>query len=287
MSENPNTVKFDAITGGKLVSGVIFDDEYNIVDKSEKILESVGNLRYVGETGVGKTTLVHFLSQKLESPLFETVLTRDTTRWDLLATDTINKGETAIREGIILQWLKSPKGGILYLDGFNYAEPNIVSLIESLADFRGSIWIPELKAEFKRTAKHYLVISYNPSDKSGYSGTFIENIATIRRFEGLVVKYLSKSKETKLLQRLTKKDYDWCRKFVELGDKTRILYKEGKLRTPLTTGNLLNYARLSKAGLSDDELIEVAESLFSETERGTFRSLWEETEKEKISETEA
>lgn len=252
-------------------------DEHDYIPKSLAILETVGNLRLVGETGCGKTTLVHALSAQLNLPLFEIVLTRDVTKWDLLACDILVKGETKTRSGIIKQWLES-KGGILYLDGFNYSEPSILSLIEPLADFRGSVWIAELGTSFKRSKKHYLVISYNPSEKSGYSGTFVENIATIRRFEGLIIDYLSPRKETTLIQGFCGNKYDFARKFVEIARKTRALYKQGKLRTPLTTGNLINYAKLyHEKSLSEEELIEIASSLYPEEERDLFVRLFEDS----------
>lgn len=254
---------------GKVIKDVDYLDSRGYLQKALIILKTVKNLRLLGETGTGKTILTHAISESLNSKLFECVLTRDTSRWDLLATDTLAKGETLIRKGIITAWLESDEG-ILYLDGFNYAEPNIVSLTESLADFRGSIHIPELNQTFKRSEKHYLVISYNPAEKSGYSGTFIENIATIRRFEGMLIDYMSLLDETKYLMKFFD-NRTWCRKFVDLANKTRILYKEGKLRTPLTTGNLINYAKLKQNGMDDADLIEIASTLFAEAERDTFK----------------
>jgi len=279
MTKKPEKTKSDRLAytqnGGKIIKGVEYIDEAKNIPLSEKILKNVGNLRLVGETGVGKTKLVHRIAEVTKMPLFEVVLTRDTSRWDLISTDILREGETRIREGIILLWLKA-KQGILYLDGFNYAEPNIISLVESLADFRGSIWISELQATFKRSENHYLIISYNPSEKSGYSGTFIENIATIRRFEGIDVDYLTIRAETKLIKAKCKNDYEFARKWVEIADKSRTLYKEGKLRTPLTTGNLINYAKLHLDGVHDQDILRVASSLFSETERQTFQRLFEE-----------
>jgi len=264
---------------GKIIKSVEYVDEYGYIDKCLAILRQVGNLRLVGETGTGKTTLVYKLAEKLGIPLFETVLTEDTTRWDLLASEILKEGETKVREGIVIQWLKQ-KSAILYLDGFNYARPSILSLLESLSDFRGTVWIPELKISLNRSANHYLIISYNPAEKSGYSGTFLSNIATIRRFEGLIIDYLSPFRETKLIQKHCDNNYDFARQFVELANKTRDLYKRGKLRTPLTTGNLINYAKLyQKEKLSKAEIIEIASSLYPEDEREQFKRLFEETEK--------
>ena len=255
---------------------IVFVDSHGYIEKFKVILEEVGNGRLVGETGTGKTTLVHALTEQLDAELYEIVLTRDITKWDLLASDILKAGATQTREGIILKWLnsKSDKIKILYLDGFNYAEPSILSLIESLADFRGNVWIPELEMTLKRTDKHYLVISYNPSEKIGYSGTFLENIATIRRFEGLVIDYIDRKDEIDLIKSYTN-DYDFSVKFVEIARKTRELYRKSKLKTPLTTGNLINYAKMKKS-LSEEDLIEIASSLYPEDERPTFKRLFEE-----------
>ena len=257
--------------------GVQFIDEYGYLEKAKMILDVTGNLRLVGDTGAGKTTMVYRLAEIYGTALYETVLTRDTTRWDLLATDTIQNGQTEARNGIILDWLQNPKGGIAYMDGFNYAEPSIISLLESLADFRGSVWIPELKQTFTRTAKHLLIISYNPSEKAGYSGTYLENIATIRRFEGLRVKYLSPMHERKLIQEQAG-DYKFSAKWVELAKKTREMYKDNKLKTPITTGNLLNYAKFFKAGMAEDDILEIASSLYPEDEQNQFKKCFEDSQ---------
>lgn len=262
---------------GIILKGISFEDEHGYIEKARRILKVVGNLRLVGETGTGKTIMVHKLAELLDSPLLEIVLTRDVTKWDLLACETLKNGSSEVRDGIIMQWLNSKKGGILYIDGFNYAEPSIISLLESLADFRGSVWIPEKQGQFVRTDKHYLVISYNPSDKAGYSGTFIENIATIRRFEGLIIEYLSPRKERALVKRFSK-NYNFSAKFVEMAGKTRIEYENGKLRTPITTGNLINYGKLYADGMSEEDIVDIASSLYTaKEERNLFLAMFEDS----------
>lgn len=256
---------------------VVFVDEWNIVPKCIAILKCVKNLRLVGETGTGKTTLVHYLAEKLNVPLFEHVLSIDTNRWELIASDVLQKGETKVREGIVLMWLKAEKG-ILYLDGYNYAPPNVTSLIECLSDWRGSIWIPELQQTFKRGEEHYLIISMNPYEKAGYTGTHQMNIASMRRFETVWCYYLSIRKETEYLMKFYK-NYRWVRKLVEFANKTRTLYREGKLTMPLTTGNLINYCLLKKEGLDDRDIIEIASGHYLDEERPVVKRLWEEEER--------
>lgn len=265
---------FDQI-GGKLISNLNpFIDEHEYIKRSMAILRTVGNLRLNGETGVGKTHLVYALAEKTGLPLYEVVLTRDISRWDLLAQDILESGTSKVRKGLILQWLESD-GAIAYLDGANYCEPSIFSLVESLGDFRGNVYVPELQRVYKRTSEHYLIISFNPSEKSGYSGTYLMNIATMRRFEGLVVEYLSIQNETNLVKKICE-SYNFARKWVEIANKTRILYKRGTLRTPLTTGNLMNYAKLYKQEhLAEEEIIEIVKSLYPEEERNLVVRLFE------------
>lgn len=264
--------------GGKHIKGINFVDEHNFVRKCLAILKHVGNLRLIGETGTGKSTLAYFLSEKTGLPLYEISLTRDISRWDLLACDTLKKGDTNTRRGIVLKWLESKDGGILFVDEFNFGENGVVSLFNSLSDFRGNVWIPELEQTFTRTPNHYLIIAYNPTEKSGYSGTFIQNIATMRRFEGIVVDYLSETEETKLVKAFSS-NYEFSRKFVMLAGKTRKLYSEGKLRTPLTSGNLINYAKMWKDGISEEEIVEIIKSLYPSDEWSMVGRLFEETSK--------
>lgn len=271
--------------GGKIIKDIDYVDAYRQIPICRKILKHVGNLRLVGETGVGKTFLTYKIAELEKSPLFEVGLSRDISRWDLLGTDVLRKGETQFREGIVLLWLKAEKG-ILYLDGFNYAEPSIISLVESLADFRGNVWISELQKTFFRSDGHKIVVSFNPAEKSGYAGTFIQNIATMRRFEGQVIKYLPIKDETKLVMKYCNGDYDWARKWVEFANKTRGLYLNGNVRTPVTCGNLINYGKLHSDGVADEDLIEIVQSLYSELERETIQRQFEESEELHIPEDE-
>lgn len=261
--------------GGKLITGLNpFIDEHDYIKRAMAILRTVGNLRLVGETGVGKTHMVYALAEKTGLPLYEVVLTRDISRWDLLAQDILESGTSKVRRGIVLQWLES-EGSILYLDGVNYCEPSIFSLVESLGDFRGNVYVPELQRVYRRTGKHYLIISFNPSEKAGYSGTYIMNIATMRRFEGVTMEYLGIQQETDLVKKVCE-SYNFARKWVEIASKTRILYKRGTLRTPLTTGNLINYGKLYKQEhLAEEEILEIAKSLYPEEEQNLFARLFE------------
>lgn len=260
-----------------------FVDEGDYIDTSLKILQVAKNLLLSGETGTGKTLLAHclagILSKGTDLPFFELTLGVDTNQWELKASDILQSGDTKVREGIVLLWLKAKKG-ILLINGFNYAPANVVSLFESLADWTSKIYIPELQQEFARSPEHYLIVTMNPYEKAAYAGTHQLNAATLRRFEPLIVHYLTPQKETVLVQKYFN-DYEWVRKLVEFANKTRTLYREGKLTMPLTTGNLINYAGLKALDMNDNRIISIACAHYLDEERPSVKRLWEDTEEAK------
>lgn len=277
--------------GQSSVEPVPFLDIGGYERKAMTILNLGGNLRLLGETGVAKTTFVHYLVQKYGMRLYQISLNTDTTRWDLLASDILKDGNTQVREGVVKLWLRDETPGVkkvMYWDEYNYAQPSVTTLQNQLTDFRRSVWIPEEGKEYIRSDDHWFVISLNPWEKTGYSGTFSTNIAQMRRFETLRLNYLPPMDETNFLlgkalpkadpyvvKHVRKVDYEWTRKLVEFAAKTRTLYREGKLTTPVTTGNLKDYVAYYEHGLDDGEILEIVCGMYLEEEVPQVQKLWE------------
>lgn len=277
----------------------MFVDEDYYERKALAILRTVGNLRLIGETGVGKSTFVHFLTDKHDWELYEYPLSTDTSRWDLLAQDilTATKAgtETAERIGPIVEWLlvqppRDPKKSqVLFLDEFNYAQPNVLTLMNMLTDFRKQVFVGELKGSpmlkaagydprnpmLKRTDEHYCIIGMNPAERAGYTGTFTMNIAQLRRFESLELKYIGQQTEIQLLKDKVGILHNEAKHLVTMANQTRALYRVGILSTPITTGNLENYAKLLTAEkLSEDDVSKIMSAMYTEAERDTILALW-------------
>jgi len=279
------------------MAGTIFIDENDAERKAMAILRVGGNLRLIGETGVGKSTIVQFLSEKHKWELYEFALSTDTSRWDLLAQDYLTAREggttTVQRTGPVVDWLTVPEGRdpkkpqVLFLDEFNYAQPSVLTIMNMLSDFRRKLFVPELKDSpilkrlglkepmLQRSDKHYLIIGMNPAERAGYAGTFTMNIAQLRRFESLELGYLSQQAESRLMETQTKCSHEQAMKYVAMAGQTRALYRVGRLSTPITTGNLLNYARLEvQEKLKDHEIAEIMGAMYLQTERDTVNALW-------------
>jgi MoxR-like ATPase len=262
-----------------------FVDEYGYMNLFGKLLKNVGNVCLIGESGCGKTQLVHDYCAKNGVFLLETSLTADTSRSELVA-------KSSSGPGIILQWLEAKpletkdeqgrpyKAIMCYLDGFNYAVPSITALLESLADFRGVLRIPETGKVYFRSDKHHLVISMNPAEKNSYSGTFLGNAALRRRFETIRIKWLAPATEISLLMQRTGVHYGFARALVEFASKTRDAYSKGELSAAITTGNLLNYSTLFSDEVDENTIVMLAANLFREDEVGRVVGFWHATGQE-------
>jgi MoxR-like ATPase len=267
-----------------------YRDENEYIPKAKAILEAVGNLRLVGETGTGKSTIVEAMCQEFGWELHQYQLSTETSRMDLLAQDILvpdGMGGTAIkpRLGVIAESILRPKNPkvpqVLFLDEFNYAQPAVLTIMNSLTDGRRNVRIPELaETEYfpkgdpivNRPDNHYVIIGMNPSEKTQYSGTISMNIAQLRRFESLNIKYLSKSAEFEVVEKtLAQKnqtiDYLDFEPLLKLASWSREQYMDERLSTPITTGNLINYAKLLKAGLDLFDIREIINAMYKDDER--------------------
>lgn len=278
---------------------LLFEEISNEKGKFRAAVEKPGNIRLIGETGTGKSTLVHVMARELKGRVFQYSLTQETTRYDLLAERTLQEGSSDINPGIVLLWLgvhKEPMGSegggyrwtqtapekgilsILFLDEWNYARPEVKSFINQLSDFRRSVWVPEMAQEFTRTPQHIVVIAMNPHEKVGYGGTVEENIAQTRRFESIRLTWLPRNIEVKLLEKHCK-DYPFRMRLVEWANKIRKIYAQGNISAILTTENLATYAYwYDKDLLAEKEIVDIAASLFTEEDRDAVVRLWESKE---------
>lgn len=264
-----------------------YRDENEYIPKAKAILETVGNLRLVGETGTGKSTIVGAMAEAFDWEVHEYQLSTETSRMDLLAQDILvpdGKGGTAImpRLGVIAESILTPKEPkkpqVLFLDEYNYASPAVMTIMNSLTDHRRNVRIPELAGTtwfpqgdpiVKRPKNHYVIIGMNPSEKTQYSGTISMNIAQLRRFESLNIKYLTKGAELEVIDRTMGEEVDYLEvdPLMRLADWTRQQYMQEQLSTPITTGNLINYVKLMKAGIDILGIKEIILAMYRDDER--------------------
>ena len=137
--------------------------------------------------------------------------------------------------------------------------------------------------KFKRSERHFIILSMNPETRSEYSGRFQVDIAQRRRYVWLWVDYLSPNAEREYLWKLVGKSQEHKKcisKLVEWANRTRELYKVGELRLPVTTGNLKDAVRLVvEKGMDVNRVVEILSYMYpTEVEREKVLALWAKME---------
>ncbi len=249
-------------------------DNDNAIPVCMSILKRVKNLKLWGPTGTGKTMLAMELANKLGAAYFGYQMTLDTQTYNLTTEPRIFDGETRIALNIIIQWLLYDGDAVLALHEVNFTHGGVLGLLYDLTDDQQQTYVPDLGTVVRRDSNKYLIITYNPSEKSEYAGTQALNIALTRRFEGIEVGYLPATVEMKILKKLglSHRDAD---KFCQMAQFTREAYLEGELITPITLGNMKNWAKMVvEDGIEMTEILRLILGMYPQSQHGKVKKFW-------------
>ncbi len=133
----------------------------------------------IGETGIGKTSLIRYVAQQNKKEYRRLNLNGQTTIDEFVGKTLLNKDGTFWQDGVLTDAMK--KGHWLILDDFNAALPEILFVLHSLLDDDQYIVLSEKNGEIVRPHKDFRIFaSMNPSGR--YTGTKELNKAFLSRF---------------------------------------------------------------------------------------------------------
>lgn len=122
-----------------------------------------------GSPGVGKTSLVSAVSNRLGHRFVRINLSEQTDMMDLLGADlpveSGEAGEFAWSDGPLLHAIKS--GAWVLLDELNLANQSVLEGLNALLDHRAEVFIPELNATYKCAKGFRIFGSQNPLQEGG------------------------------------------------------------------------------------------------------------------------
>ena len=112
-----------------------------------------------GPSGIGKTTLVEYLSSHLQLPLISAPCNEDTLAADLIGRN-LHSGWV---DGSATYSLRFPKGAIYYLDELGEARPDAMVVVHELTDDRRSLEVRANNETLHAPENFMVAASYNPA----------------------------------------------------------------------------------------------------------------------------
>lgn len=197
-----------------------------------------------GPTGCGKSQLVSYMAEKLNVPLVKVACNEDTSSADLLGRFLLKGSEMIWQDGPVTRAVR--KGAILYLDELAEAREDVIVALHPLTDHRREVYLDRTNEIVQAPHSFMCVASFNPGYQKGFKEL---KPSTRQRFVNLVMTYLDRDSEAKLLSEKTNLALESAIKLVKLAEKIRSM-SELNLRETVSTRLLVYAATLIKGGMN-------------------------------------
>lgn len=120
----------------------------------------------IGPKGTGKTALAHNFAAKKNLALESVNFSLRTRESHLVGSKTLESGNVRFDEGVLVKSMK--KGGIMYLDELNTAEPDMLLRLDEALDDRRQLVLKESSGELVQAVDDWFVIAtINPLSHVG------------------------------------------------------------------------------------------------------------------------
>ena len=205
------------------------------------------NLLLVGDTGVGKSSLVEQVAARLGHPVFSIACSGKMRLAHFVGSYTLKDGNTVWRDGPLL--LAMRHDGIFLADEITRLDHSEQMALAKVLD-EGVLTVPETGEIVVAGDKFRFIGTGNSAgygDASGaYSGERVSSAAFLDRFQKYQVDYLSQDQEVELISKITRGNLpeQVAKKMVEFAFHVRknFVARGGDLRVVMSTRNLCVWA---------------------------------------------
>lgn len=204
-----------------------------------------------GPTGSGKSSLVKYVCAKMGLPFIRINMSGDIESSALFGQLTVKGGATEWVDGPLTEAVKY--GGVVLIDEWELMPPEISMGMQNLLEDDGFLFLKEMPGtSVEKTISpvdgFHLVFAGNTvgqgDDSGDFSGTSVQNTATIDRFSTtIVLKYLTKAHEINVITSKSKIKKDVAKKMVDLAELIRNAKRQMQVNLTMSPRTLINWGR--------------------------------------------
>ncbi|HEX7324336.1 MAG TPA: AAA family ATPase [Rhodanobacteraceae bacterium] len=204
------------------------------------------NVFLMGDTGVGKSSLVEQICARVGIPVFQVACSGKLRLAHLVGSYSLKEGNTVWQDGPLTRAMRH--GGVFLADEITRMDHSEQMALAHVLD-SGSITVPET-GEIVVAAPGFRFVATGNSggygdDSGAYNGERVASVAFLDRFQKLAVDYLPPEREARLLESLAPELGDaLIKRMTEFAAKIRSQFvsRGGALRVALSTRSMVVWA---------------------------------------------
>lgn len=257
------------------------DPNYHFTEVSTEVALDIAENRKVlltGHAGTGKSSMFMQIASHLNQPVSRVNLNGQTTISDFVGCWTVKGGETIWVDGVLPNAMK--RGMWLILDEIDFAEPQILSIVNAVAEKDGALFLKEKGDEVITPHKNFRLLAtantvgIMEDCRHLYQGTNIMNRALLDRFRVYHVEYLTPAKETKVLMNsipdMTEKV---ASTLVEFANDIRKAYNDENISCTFSLRQLVDFAELIARKSEKNPKLTPQEIVFESAKVGLYSKM--------------
>jgi len=251
MSEN-TTKRTDLTESEKLLIPSVNENYHFPKDLASDIGHDIKENRKIlltGHKGCGKTSLFEQIAGKMGQPVLRVNMNGQTTISDFVGFWTVKGGETVWVDGALP--LAMRRGYWLIIDEIDFAEAQILSVLNPVTEKNGKLFLKEKGHEIVEPHKYFRLfatantVGCMEEYRFLYQGANLMNSALLDRFRVYHINYLPREEEIKVLvdnvEGLKPEVAGW---FVTLANEIREAFEREELASTFSLRQLIDFAEL-------------------------------------------
>ncbi len=211
-------------------------------------LQEKKKILLTGHAGCGKSSLFEQIAARVNQGIMRVNLNAQITIGDFVGMWSVKNGSTEWIDGVLPKAMR--EGIWLVLEEVDFAEPAILSLLNTVLENNGKLVLKEKGNEVIRPHENFRILATANTVgamqkyRSLYQGTAIMNEAFLDRFRVYLVDYMPDAEETKVVAATIPRLKAIAPTIVRVANELRKAFNEENLASPFSTRRVLDWSEL-------------------------------------------